>query len=157
MPDSPPPAGADSVRPADPIPPADGERPPPGGYLLRGEPLELNAGRPTIRVEVRNTGDRPIQVGSHFHFYEANRYLEFDRDATFGTRLDIPASTSIRFEPGDQKTVQLVPYGGRQRVYGFNGLVNAWTGGGPAPGYQPDRARAARRAGIRGFTSTPDT
>src|SRR5215475_14333077 len=97
---------------------------PVGGYVLSDEPVEVNAGRPTIQIEVRNTGDRPIQVGSHFHFYETNRYLEFDRDATLGWRLDIPATTSIRFEPGDTKTVQLVPYAGRQRVYGFNGLVN---------------------------------
>ena len=129
-------------------------RQPIGGYVLSDEPLELNAGRPTIRVEVSNTGDRPIQVGSHFHFYETNRHLEFDREATFGCRLDIPAGTSVRFEPGDRKTVQLVPYGGRQRVYGFNGLVNGWTGAGPSPGYQPDRPEAARRSRIRGFRST---
>jgi urease subunit beta len=127
---------------------------PPGGYVLSDVPLELNAGRPTIQVTVRNTGDRPIQVGSHFHFYETNRSLQFDREATFGARLDIPAGTSVRFEPGDQKTVQLVPYGGRQRVYGFNGLVNGWTGDASDPRYQPDRARAAWRAGLRGFAST---
>jgi urease subunit beta len=127
---------------------------PPGGYVLAEEPLELNAGRPTLRIEVRNTGDRPIQVGSHFHFYETNRSLRFDREAAFGWRLDIPAGTSVRFEPGDQKTVQLVPYAGRQRVYGFNGLVNGWTGNASDPGYQPDRAKAARRARLRGFTST---
>lgn len=129
---------------------------PVGGYVLADAPLELNAGRPTIRVEVRNTGDRPIQVGSHFHFYEANRSLEFDREATFGCRLDIPASTSVRFEPGDSRTVQLVPLAGRQRVYGFNGLVNGWTGAGPAPGYQPERAEAARRSRLRGFRSMSD-
>jgi urease subunit beta len=128
---------------------------PPGGYILSGEPVELNVGRPTVRIEVRNTGDRPIQVGSHFHFYETNRSLRFDREATFGWRLDIPAGTSVRFEPGDQKTVPLVPYGGRQRVYGFNGLVNGWTGDAGDPGYQPDRAKAARRASLRGFTSVP--
>jgi urease subunit beta len=128
--------------------------PPIGGYVLAAEPLELNAGRPTIQLEVHNTGDRPIQVGSHFHFYEANRMLEFDRGAAFGHRLDIPATTSIRFEPGDRKTVQLVPYGGRQRVYGFNGLVNGWAGTGPTPGYQPERPEADRRARARGFKST---
>ncbi|MBE1489354.1 urease subunit beta [Plantactinospora soyae] len=133
---------------------ADSEPPTPvGGYVLRGDPLELNAGRPVVRIEVHNTGDRPIQVGSHFHFYETNRSLEFDREASFGCRLDIPAATSIRFEPGDRKTVALVPYAGRQRVYGFNGLVNGWTGGEPL-GYQPDRAEAARRSRIRGFKST---
>ncbi|AVT29569.1 urease subunit beta [Plantactinospora sp. BC1] len=127
-----------------------------GGYVLSDEPLELNAGRPTIQIEVHNTGDRPIQVGSHFHFYETNRYLEFDREATFGWRLDIPAGTSIRFEPGDSRTVQLVPYAGRQRAYGFNGLVNGWTGTGPEPGYQPDRPEVARRARLRGFRSTSE-
>lgn len=128
--------------------------PPIGGYVLSDEPLELNAGRPTIEIAVHNTGDRPIQVGSHFHFFETNRNLEFDRNATFGYRLDIPATTSIRFEPGDRKTVTLVPYGGRQRVYGFNGLVNGWTGAGPIPGYQPDRPEAETQAKIRGFKST---
>jgi urease subunit beta len=128
--------------------------PPVGGYAHSDQPLELNACRPTIRIEVTNTGDRPIQVGSHFHFYETNRSLEFDREAAFGCRLDIPAGTSIRFELGDRKTVRLVPYRGRQRVYGFNGLVNGWTGGGPSPGYQPDRAEAARRSRLRGFKST---
>jgi urease subunit beta len=126
---------------------------PVGGLILGKDPLELNAGRASVEIEVRNTGDRPIQVGSHFHFYETNRSLAFDRDAAFGCRLDIPAATSIRFEPGDAKTVRLVPYGGRQRVYGFNGLVNGWTGGGPAPTYQPNRAQAAERARIRGFMS----
>lgn len=129
-----------------------------GGYVLSDEPLELNAGRPTMQIEVRNTGDRPIQVGSHFHFFETNRYLEFDREVTFGWRLDIPAGTAIRFEPGDRKTVQLVPYAGRQRVYGFNGLVNGWTGAGPIPGYQPERPEAIRQARSRGFkfSSTQD-
>ncbi|GAB2955009.1 hypothetical protein GCM10027280_49230 [Micromonospora polyrhachis] len=125
-----------------------------GGYVLSDEPLELNAGRPTQQIEVHNTGDRPIQVGSHYHFYETNRNLEFDREATFGWRLDIPATTSIRFEPGDKKTVQLVPFGGRQRVYGFNGLVNGWTGPGPIPGYQPDRSEAIHQAELRGFKSS---
>jgi urease subunit beta len=124
-----------------------------GDYVLSNQPIELNAGRPTIQLEVTNTGDRPIQVGSHFHFFEANRMLAFDRNAAFGMRLDIPATSSIRFEPGDKKTVQLVPYCGRQRVFGFNGLVNGWTGHGPYPGYQPDRADAAHEAEVRGFKS----
>lgn len=127
-----------------------------GGYVLAEGPLELNAGRPRMRIEVRNTGDRPIQVGSHFHFFETNRNLQFDRAATFGWRLDIPAGTAIRFEPGDQKTVQLVPYAGRQRAYGFNGLVNGWTGVGPVPGYRPDYPEAIRRARSRGFKFTSE-
>lgn len=122
-----------------------------GGYVLSDQPVELNAGRPTTSIEVYNTGDRPIQVGSHFHFYEVNRLLEFDREAAFGKRLDIPATTAVRFEPGDKKTVDLVPFGGRQRVRGFNGLVDGWTGTGPTPGYQPERAAAAQRASSRGF------
>ena len=86
--------------------------------------LELNAGRPVTTVLVANTGDRPVQVGSHFHFHEANGALKFDRDATRGLRLDIPAGTAIRFEPGDSREVQLVPFAGERRVFGFNGLVN---------------------------------
>ncbi|GGM29551.1 urease subunit beta [Dactylosporangium sucinum] len=127
-----------------------------GGYVLADEPLELNAGRPTSTIEVVNTGDRPVQVGSHFHFYEVNRYLEFDRDAAFGMRLDIPATTAVRFEPGDRKTIALVPFGGKQRVQGFNGLVDGWAGTG-APGYQPERSEAAARAARRGFKSRPAT
>lgn len=125
-----------------------------GGYKLSDQPLELNAGRPVTKVTVHNTGDRPIQVGSHFHFFEANRFLEFDRPAAFGKRLNIPATTSIRFEPGDRKTVELVPFGGLQRVYGFNGLVQGWTGDGPNPGYRPDKAEAIHNAETRGFKSS---
>ncbi len=126
-----------------------------GGYVLAEGDLEINAGRPVTTVEVRNTGDRPVQVGSHFHFYEVNRYLEFDRDAAFGRRLDIPATTAVRFEPGDKKTVDLVPFAGKQRVYGFNGLVQGWTGSGPEPGYNHDRAAAAELAALRGFKTRP--
>lgn len=95
----------------------------PGEWLLCDEPIEINAGRRTLRIAVRNTGDRPIQVGSHFHFYEVNRALDFDRPATMGMRLDIPSGQSIRFEAGDQRTVDLVAFGGMQRIIGFNGLV----------------------------------
>ena len=122
-----------------------------GGYVLRDEPIELNAGRPTAKVRVRNTGDRPIQVGSHFHFFEANRALEFDRKLAFGYRLDIPSGTAIRLEPGDEKEVQLVRYGGKQHVYGFNNLVDGWTGSGPTPGYRPNFERALEAARKRGF------
>jgi urease subunit beta len=75
-------------------------------------------------LEVANSGDRPVQVGSHFHFYEANSALEFDREAARGLRLDIPAGTAIRFEPGDTRSVNLVPFAGSRRVFGFNGLIN---------------------------------
>jgi urease subunit beta len=98
----------------------------PGEYLLDMEAgdIQANVGRRTAAVVVRNTGDRPIQVGSHFHFYEVNRALEFDRDAARGMRLNIPAGTAVRFEPGEEKEVMLVEYGGARVVFGHNGLVN---------------------------------
>jgi urease subunit beta len=96
----------------------------PGELIPEPGELELNAGRPVTTVLVANTGDRPVQVGSHFHLFEANEALQFDREATRGQRLDIPAGTAIRFEPGDSRTVQLVPFAGLRRVVGFNGLVN---------------------------------
>jgi urease subunit beta len=96
----------------------------PGEYILSDGAIELNAGRQTKKVVVRNAGDRPIQVGSHYHFFEVNRALAFDRDAAYGMRLDIPAGTAIRFEPGEEKEVPLVAFAGSRRVYGHNGLVN---------------------------------
>ena len=90
--------------------------------MVPGE-IELNAGRDTITVRVENTGDRPIQVGSHYHFFETNRALSFKRDGTRGFRLDIAAGTAVRFETGQSRTVQLVAYGGARRVYGFTGFV----------------------------------
>jgi urease beta subunit len=96
----------------------------PGEWLLSDEPIEINAGRRTLRLSVRNTGDRPIQVGSHFHFYEVNRALEFERAAALGMRLDVPAGQSIRFEAGDERDVELVELGGSRRVVGFNRLVD---------------------------------
>src|SRR5438445_1906016 len=95
----------------------------PGEYLFDGAPIELNAGRPTISLSVNNTGDRPVQVGSHYHFFEVNRGLVFDRATAYGMRLDLPAGTSVRFEPGEIKTVQLVALGGLRVVYGGNALV----------------------------------
>ncbi len=91
--------------------------------VLAGE-IELNAGRETVRLLVANTGDRPIQIGSHYHFYEANEALQFNREQVKGMRLDIPAGTAVRFEPGDEREVQLVPFVGSREVYGFNGRVN---------------------------------
>ena len=96
----------------------------PGELIPEPGELELNSGRPVTTVLVANTGDRPVQVGSHFHFFEANAALHFNREATRGQRLDIPAGTAIRFEPGDSREVQLVPYAGARRVFGFNGLIN---------------------------------
>ena len=96
----------------------------PGEWLLSGEPVELNAGRRTLQVPVRNTGDRPIQVGSHYHFFEVNPALEFDRPATLGMRLDVPSGQSIRFEAGDERDVDLVEFGGRKRLIGFSGRMD---------------------------------
>ena len=96
----------------------------PGEYLIDGPPLELNAGRPTATLEVNNTGDRPVQIGSHFHFFEVNRALVFDRAAAYGMRLDLPAGTAVRIEPGEIKTVRLVALAGTREVYGGSGLVN---------------------------------
>lgn len=96
----------------------------PGEYLLEDGDVIANADRPVIELVVANTGDRPIQVGSHFHFYEVNAGLQFDRDAAYGLRLNIPSGTTVRFEPGDEKTVELTPLGGSRTVYGLNGKVN---------------------------------
>ena len=96
----------------------------PGEWLLSADAIEINAGRRTLRLSVRNAGDRPIQVGSHFHFYEVNRALEFDRTAALGMRLDVPSGQSIRFEAGDERDVDLVGFGGSGRVIGFNNLVD---------------------------------
>ncbi|HYN76769.1 MAG TPA: urease subunit beta [Lamprocystis sp. (in: g-proteobacteria)] len=95
----------------------------PGEILPAPGAIELNAGRPVLTVEVANTGDRPIQVGSHYHFYETNAALRFEREPTRGWRLDCPAGTAVRFEPGQSRTVNLVPYAGERLVYGFNALV----------------------------------
>ena len=103
----------------------------PGEYLLADDPIELNAGRPTVRLEVSNRGDRPVQVGSHFHFFEVNRALAFDRQTAYGMRLNIPAGTAVRFEPGDTKAVELVAIGGTREVHGLNGLVNGPLDRGP--------------------------
>jgi urease subunit beta/urease subunit gamma/beta len=95
-----------------------------GEWILSDQPVAINAGRRTVRLSVHNTGDRPIQVGSHFHFFEVNRALDFDRPQTMGMHLNIPAGTAVRFEPGDEKDVDLVEFGGMKRILGFNGLVN---------------------------------
>ncbi|HEY4028201.1 MAG TPA: urease subunit beta [Candidatus Dormibacteraeota bacterium] len=94
-----------------------------GGYDHPTDEIELNAGRPITRLRVANRGDRPVQIGSHFHFAEVNRALLFDRLCAYGLRLDIPAGTAVRFEPGETRTVDLVPLAGRRIVSGFNGLV----------------------------------
>jgi urease subunit beta len=96
----------------------------PGELFPADGDIELNAGRPTVTLTVANTGDRPIQVGSHYHFYETNPALQFDRDKARGFRLDIPAGTAVRFEPGQSREVQLVAYAGARRVVGFRGQIN---------------------------------
>lgn len=92
----------------------------PGDYVLKEEEIVCNEGRETKCISVVNKGDRPVQVGSHFHFYEINQALEFNREDAFGFRLDIPAGTAVRFEPGDPKEVPLVAFGGERLVYGLN-------------------------------------
>ncbi|WP_036166298.1 urease subunit beta [Massilia sp. 9096] len=96
----------------------------PGEYLLEDGEIELNAGRPTLVVAVANAGDRPIQVGSHFHFYEVNDALQFEREGARGMRLNIAAGTAVRFEPGQRRTVELVALAGARAVHGFQGRVN---------------------------------
>jgi urease subunit beta len=95
----------------------------PGELILAGDEIELNAGRPLLTVEVANNGDRPIEVGSHYHFYEVNPALEFNREATRGYRLAIPAGTSLRLQPGQRRTLDLLAYAGDRQVFGFRGEV----------------------------------
>jgi urease beta subunit len=121
----------------------------PGEYLFDGPDIELNAGRPTVVLTVNNTGDRPVQVGSHFHFFEVNRALIFDREKAYGMRLDLPAGTAVRFEPGEIKDVRLVTLGGRRVVYGGNGLVS-----GPLDDAEVRRASLERLRGA-GFGDQP--
>jgi urease subunit beta len=96
----------------------------PGEYFLSKSPILANVGKKTIKINVKNTGDRPIQVGSHTHFFETNKYLSFQRIKTFGFHLNIPSGTSLRFEPGDSRIVELTEYGGKKIVFGFNSLVS---------------------------------
>lgn len=96
-----------------------------GEIIALDRDIELNKGRKTVTVDVANVGDRPVQVGSHYHFFEVNRCLSFDREAAYGYRLDIPSGTSVRFEPGEEKSVQLVELGGVKRVFGLNDLTCA--------------------------------
>jgi urease subunit beta len=96
----------------------------PGEMIVQAGEIELNAGRPSIKLQVANTGDRPIQVGSHYHFFEVNEALNFDREQAKGMRLNIPAGTAVRFEPGDDREVELIPFVGSRQVYGFNNKIN---------------------------------
>jgi urease beta subunit len=117
----------------------------PGELLPAEGDVELNENRQTASLTVANTGDRPIQVGRHFHFFETNKALRFDRESAFGMRLDVPAGSSVRFEPGDEREVDLVSIGGRRVVHGFNGLTEGAL-------EDPDvREEALRRAREKGF------
>lgn len=98
----------------------------PGEYILAEEPIKYNEGLEAIQIKVVNRGDRPVQVGSHFHFYEVNNSLEFDREAGYGKRLDIPAGTAVRFEPGDEKIVDLIDIVGKRKVYGLSNKVDGF-------------------------------
>ena len=98
----------------------------PGEYILAKEPIKYNEGKEAIELRVVNDGDRPIQVGSHFHFYEVNEGLEFDREKAFGKRLDIPSGTAVRFEPGDDKIVKIIDIAGTRRVFGLNNKVDGF-------------------------------
>lgn len=125
----------------------------PGEWFLSEKPVEINVGRRTCTLKVRNTGDRPIQVGSHFHFFEVNAALDFDRVQAIGMHLNVPGGLAMRFEPGDEKDVELVEFGGTKRVVGFNNLVN-----GGLTAEQTVRA-ALQRARERGFkgVESPDS
>jgi urease subunit beta len=103
----------------------------PGQLLIASGEIELNAGRATLRVSVANSGDRPIQVGSHYHFFETNQALRFEREKTRGFRLNVPAGTAVRFEPGQEREVELVEFAGARAVYGFQGRVMGPLGGKP--------------------------
>lgn len=129
---------------------------PVGGVILAADDIEYNTDRRTKTLKVRNTGDRPIQIGSHFHFFEVNRYMEFDRPAAFGYHLNIPATTAIRFEPGEEKEVEIVAYAGKNRVVGFNGLTQGYAGLEDTPTYYPVRKRAVDRMEKYGFKSVSE-
>jgi urease subunit beta len=96
----------------------------PGEFILKDEDIEINKNQISLKLLIKNIGDRPIQVGSHYHFFEANKYLEFDRESSLGMRLDIPSGTAVRFEPGQTREVDLIKYSGKRIVYGFNGKIN---------------------------------
>ncbi|NDB90441.1 MAG: urease subunit beta [Thaumarchaeota archaeon] len=117
----------------------------PGEYFISDKPIVANQDKKTITIQVKNTGDRPIQVGSHTHFFEANKALEFPRSDAYGFRLNIPSGTSVRFEPGEVKKIELTEYGGRKIVWGFSGLVN-----GKLDEKRSDAIQKAKKLGFRG-------
>ncbi len=117
----------------------------PGEYILADEPIIANKNRETRKIKVSNSGDRPIQVGSHIHFFEVNKALDFPREQAYGFHLNIPAGTSIRFESGDSKEVEITEYGGKKIVFGFNGLVN-----GELDAKKLDALKKAKEKGFKG-------
>jgi urease subunit beta len=119
----------------------------PGEYFLSAEPITANVGKSTTSLSVKNTGDRPIQVGSHTHFFEANKALDFPREKSYGCRLNIPAGTSVRFEPGETREIELTEFGGKKIVYGFSGLVN-----GSLEEKQKDAFNKASEKGFKGLS-----
>jgi urease subunit gamma/beta len=133
----------DPIRPGTRPPPADHVRP--GEIIAEDGDIEINAGREKAAITVKNTGDRPIQIGSHYHFFESNRALEFDRSRAFGMHLDIPAGTAVRFEPGEEKKVQLTRFGGTGEIVGLNALTDG------SVRSDAVKAEALRRAADRGF------
>jgi urease subunit gamma/beta len=144
------PDGTKLITVHDPLRPGSGDEVDdlePGRIITEEGEIELNAGRPRITLSVVNTGDRPVQIGSHYHFFEANRALEFDRAAAFGKRLDIPAGTAVRLEPGQEKEVTLTTFGGRQILGGLNGLTDGDAKDSKIRKAAVERARAA---GFRG-------
>jgi len=120
----------------------------PGEYILANGDIECNAGRETIQLTVVNTGDRPVQVGSHFHFFEVNKQMEFDREKAFAMRLNIAAGTAVRFEPGEEKEVVLVSFAGNKKISGFNNLVNGDTSN------KNSRSKAIKRSKALHFKTT---
>lgn len=130
----------DPIRP---VPGSSSEMPPPGEIIAGDGEIELNPGRPRTTITAVNTGDRPVQIGSHYHFFEVNKALDFDRAAAFGMRLDIPAGTAVRFEPGQSKEVTLVTFGGKREVSGLHRLTEGTTEGEDAKAAALERAHAA--------------
>ncbi|MEK0359837.1 MAG: urease subunit beta [Nitrosopumilus sp.] len=119
----------------------------PGEYFLSDKPITANVGKSITSVSVKNTGDRPIQVGSHTHFFEVNKALEFPREKSYGCHLNIPSGTSVRFESGDTREIELTEFGGKKIVYGFSGLVN-----GSLEEKQSEAFKKASEKGFKGFT-----
>lgn len=122
----------------------------PGEYILSSDPVICNGNKKTVSITVKNTGDRPCQVGSHTHFFEVNKALDFPREKAYGYRLNIPAGTSIRFEPGDSREVELCELGGKKIVYGFNGLT---MGGLKSTVAKQAALEKAKKLGFKGFSS----